>query len=339
MDEILFRVDKTLLLVVGFALVLIVSGLSSMFRTIDAFRQAADLSSKVEQMETQARGLDENLASIKKANKELFALAKNTIQTQEELLKILTDSYSASGMTILKVSTGTPDKPDLIQINSEGNYRSLQILLNELRQLSHSLEVKHFNVGIDPTKDFLQISLGIRFVKTPTFAYMDGSHQKYAKTATHIRTVQFVPQASQVTPGTPAPPPGSAPVAQPNPSKQPPNSKDTVLERNPFYTPPGAGGTASAPAVNQPPSIGAPDLGKGMPVGSASRSDGLYLTGCVVSAAKRACLFQLADGSSVIFSPGNSIQKDMKILAITDDGVRITTPAGVKTIKVGEQVR
>jgi hypothetical protein len=76
-----------------------------------------------------------------------------------------------------------------------------------------------------------------------------------------------------------------------------------------------------------------------MAVGSASRSDGIYVTGCVVSPSKRACLFQMMDGTSMIHSVGGAIQKDMKILSISEDGVKVSSPGGAKTVKVGEQIK
>lgn len=337
MDELLFRIDKKLALIVASALFFIFVGLSSMFRTIEAFNTASDLEVKVGLLEAEKQKIEAEMAATKKANQDLFLLAKNAVSNQDELLKVLTDAYSNAGMSILKVMTGTADKPDLIQINAEGSYRSVQHLLGELRLLSPSLDVRHLQIGTDPTKDLLQMSLGIRFVKAPKFsknssineidyAYMDGSKAPSLSARAMFKTVQFVPQV----PVTQVTPPASSVVP---PKTQ--SSKDGTPDRNPFYIPPSQSTGAVAPQASSTVNFSSVPTASG----SSARADGIYATGCIVSSSKKACLFQLVDGSSVIYSVGAAIQKDMKILDIFTDGVKVSTPNGTKIIKVGEQVK
>ncbi len=345
MDELLFRIDKKLAVIVASALLFIFVGLSSMFRTIEAFNAVSDLEVKVGLLEAEKQKIETEMVSTKKANQDLFLLAKNAVSNQDELLRVLTDAYSNAGMSILKVVTGTADKPDLIQINAEGSYRSVQHLLSELRLLSPSIDVRQLQIGTDPTKDLLQMSLGIRFVKAPKFskntfldqadyAYMDGAKVPSSSARGMFKTVQFVPQVPVAQAAVPANSAASPAVGQPAPSK-PQSSKDTALERNPFYIPPSQSTGAAVPQASPSANF------SGVPTasGSSARADGIYATGCIVSASKKACLFQLVDGSSVIHAVGASIQKDMKILDIFTDGVKVSTPNGTKTIKVGEQVK
>jgi hypothetical protein len=337
MDELLFRIDKKLALIVASAFILIFVGLSSMFRTIDAFNTATDLETKVALLEAEKQKIETEMATTKKANQDLFLLAKNAVSNQDELLRVLTDAYSNAGMSILKVVTGTTDKPDLIQINAEGSYRSVQHLLSELRLLSPSIDIRQLQIGTDPTKDLLQMSLGIRFIKAPKFsktsstneldyAYMDGAKAPSLSARAMFKTVQFVPQVpvTQVTP-----PASSALLPKPQ------STKDVTLERNPFYIPPSQSTGAATPQASSSVNF------SGVPAasGSSARADGIYATGCIVSASKKACLFQLLDGSSVIYSVGAAIQKDMRILDIFADSVKVSTPNGTKIIKVGEQVK
>jgi predicted component of type VI protein secretion system len=345
MDELLFRIDKKLAVIVVSALFLIFVGLSSMFRTIEAFNTVSDLEVKVSLLEAEKQKIEAEIGSTKKVNQELFLLAKNAVSNQEELLKVLTDAYSNAGMSILKVVTGTADKPDLIQINAEGSYRSVQYLLSELRLLSPSIDVKLLQIGTDPTKDMLQMSLGLRFVKAPKFsqnalleqekyAYMDGSKVPSAFARSTFKTVQFVPQVPVAQIAPPVNSAASSAGAQSATTKAQ-SSKDLALERNPFYIPPSQ--STGAPALPVSPS--ANFSGVPTPSGSSARSDGIYATGCIVSPSKKACLFQLMDGSSVIYSVGAAIQKDVKILDIFTDSVKVSTPNGPKIIKVGEQVK
>lgn len=345
-DELLFRVDKKLAFIVGSALLLIFIGLSSMFRTIEAFNAVSELEVKVGQLEAQKLSIETEMASTKKANQELFLLAKHALPNQQELLRVLTDTYSNTGMSILKVVTGTADKPDLIQINAEGSYRSVQYLLSELRQLSPSIDVKLLQIGTDPAKDLLQMSLGLRFVKAPKFsgnsfsehesyAYMDGSRAPSSFSRTMFKTVQFVPQVSvvQASPNVSAAS-GSSTVSQSASTKSQP-SKDLALERNPFFIPPGQSTTPNGAQANSGVDFARASTNSN----SSSRSDGIYATGCIVSQSKKACLFQLIDGSSVIYSVGSFVQKDIKIVDIFTDSVKLSTPNGTKIIKVGEQVK
>lgn len=342
MDELMFRMDKKLTVIVASALFFIFTGLSSMFRTIEAFNAVSDLEVKVGQLEAQKQKTEADILAAKNSHKELFLLAKNSVSNQEELLRVLTDSYSNAGMSILKVVTGTADKPNFIQINAEGSYRSVQYLLSELRQLSPSIDVKFLQIGTDTTKELLQMTLGLRFVKAPKFsnnqfleqesyAYMDGSKALSSLSSVMYKTVQFVPQVP-MAPN--APNPGPSVGAQSAGAKSQP-IKDLALERNPFYLPP----SQSGGAVNGQVNTGA-DFGRVQTTAvSSSRSDGIYATGCIVSTSKKACLFQLIDGSSVIYSVGSTLQKDMKIVDISTDTVKVSTPNGRKIFKVGEQVK
>lgn len=345
MDELLFRMDKKLAVIVASALFLIFVGLSSMFRTIEAFNAVSDIEMKVGLLEAEKLKIETEMVSIKKANKELFLLANNAVSNQEELLRVLTDAYSNAGMSIIKVVTGTADKPDLIQINAEGSYRAVQHLLSELRLFSPSIDVKLLQIGTDPTKDMLQMSLGLRFVKAPKFsenshseqesyAYMDGSKTPSSFARSMFKTVQFVPQVPVAQSAPPVNSVASSAVGQSAATKTQ-SSKDLAPDRNPFYIPPSQSTGTTGSQVNSSANF------SGVPTasGASARSDGIYATGCIVSPSKKACLFQLIDGSSVIYSVGSAIQKDVKILDIFTDGVKVSTPNGTKIIKVGEQVK
>jgi len=257
MDELLFRMDKKLAVIVASALFLIFVGLSSMFRTIEAFNAVSDLEMKVGLLKAEKLKIETEMVSTKKANKELFLLANNAVSNQEELLRVLTDAYSNAGMSIIKVVTGTADKPDLIQINAEGSYRAVQHLLSELRLFSPSIDVKLLQIGTDPTKDMLQMSLGLRFVKAPKFsknshseqesyAYMDGSKTPSSFARAMFKTVQFVPQVPVAQSAPPVNPVASSAVAQ-SASTKAQSTKDLALERNPFYIPPSQ--STGAPGV------------------------------------------------------------------------------------------
>jgi hypothetical protein len=166
------------------------------------------------------------------------------------------------------------------------------------------------------------------------YAYMDGSKMPSAFARAMFKTVQFVPQVPVAQSAPPVNPVASSAVAQ-SASTKAQSTKDLALERNPFYIPPSQSTGAPGSQVNSSSNF------SGVPTasGSSARSDGIYVTGCIVSPSKKACLFQLIDGSSVIYSVGAAIQKDVKIIDIFTDSVKVSTPNGTKIIKVGEQVK
>jgi hypothetical protein len=72
---------------------------------------------------------------------------------------------------------------------------------------------------------------------------------------------------------------------------------------------------------------------------SPVRGDGIYVTGCMVSKGKKACLFQLTDGSTGVYSVGQSIGRDLKLTDIQADVVTLQISGKVRKVKVGEQVQ
>ncbi len=296
----------------------------------------------------------QQLASLKANNKTLFETTKNAPNSANELLSRISDIYGRAGMAVLKVSTGTADKPEFIQIDAEGAFRSIQFVLAELLKLSPVIDLKLLQFSSDANKGILQMSIGIQFVKPPKisasngqsdndFAYLDGSNHQIA--GGHIRRIQFVPQnpsgnKSISAAAAPAPVPAPVAVAPAAPSTSPSagSSGGNALDRNPFYIP--ANPSAPGGAVSQSSAGGGVDLGRGLGSSPAPvRGEGIYVTGCMVSKGKKACLFQLNDGSTGVFSVGQLIGKDLKLTDIQTDIVTLQMSGKVKKVKVGEQVQ
>lgn len=339
-DRLLQKIDKKLFITVGLAVILITWGISSVFDSFSKRAEISELELALSQLEADNLTLSQQLNSLKTNNKTLFESAKNSPNSPNELLSRVSDVYRRAGMSVLKVSTGTADKPEFIQIDAEGAFRSIQYVLTELLKLSAVIDVKSLQFGSDANKGTLQMSIGMQFVKPPKismhhqdahpqYSYLDGAdHSKWKQ---QMQLVQFVPQSPATNAPTAAPPtPAPAPATTANGAN--------ALDRNPFYVPPSPNGGAGSPAQASP--NGGIDLGRSM--GSAAspvRGEGIYVTGCMVSKAKKACLIQLNDGSSGVFSAGQAINKDLKLVDIQADIVTVQLSGKLKKVKVGEQLQ
>lgn len=338
-DRLLQKIDKKLFITVGLAVILITWGISSVFGSFSKRAEVSELELTLSQLDSENLTLTQQLNNLKTNNKTLFESVKNSPSTANELLSRVSDIYGRAGMSVLKVSTGTADKPEFIQIDAEGAFRSIQYVLAELIKLSSVIDVKLLQFNSDANKGTLQMSIGMQFVKPPkismhpkddrsNYAYLDGAnHPKLNK---QIQLVQFVPQspaASSPAPAAQAPAPAPAPA-----------NNSSALDRNPFYIPANpnsTGGTSAQPSVG-----GGVDFGRGMgATPSPVRGDGVYVTGCMVSKAKKACLIQLNDGSSGVFSVGQAINKDLKLVDIQADIVTVQLSGKLKKVKVGEQLQ
>ncbi len=340
LDRLFYKVDRKLFITVGLALILITWGISSVFSSMASRQDISELELSLSQLESENKNLTQQLTGLKTNNKSLFESAKNSPKTVNEFLSRVSDIYGRAGMSVLKVSTGSADKPEFIQIEAEGAFRSIQYVLTELLKLSPVIDVKLLTFGSDTSKGTLQMSIGMQFVKPPKisrhqdakdddYAYLDGvDHPKLNR---RIQLVQFVPQSSATSP---------APAAQstvPAPAPAPANNA-SALDRNPFYMP--ANPTPSSGAAAQPSAGGGVDFGRGMGgAPSPVRGEGIHVTGCMVSKVKKACLIQLNDGSSGVFSVGQTIHKDLKLVDIQTDIVTVQLSGKLKKVKVGEQVQ
>jgi hypothetical protein len=353
-DRIFYKVDKKLFITIGLALLLIIWGISSVFDSLSKRGEVSELELSLSQLESENATLVQQLATLKANNKTLFETTKNAPNSANELLSRISDIYGRAGMAVLKVSTGTADKPEFIQIDAEGAFRSIQFVLAELLKLSPVIDLKSLQFSSDSNKGLLQMSIGMQFVKSPKisasngqsendYAYLDGSNHQLS--SSHIRRIQFVPQnpsGNKSTPAAAAPAPGSAPVAAaPVAPSNPPSagsSGGNALDRNPFYIP--ANPSAPGGAVSQSSPGAGVDFGRSMGSSpSPVRGDGIYVTGCMVSKGKKACLFQLTDGSTGVYSVGQSIGRDLKLTDIQADVVTLQISGKVRKVKVGEQVQ
>lgn len=333
LDRLLYKVDKKLWIVLACGITLIVWGVSSVFGSLSARSNISELDLTLSQLESDNASLNQQIKTLKSANNSLLEAAKNAPASSNELLARLSDIYNKAGLNVLKVSTGAADKPDFIQINAEGSFKGIQFVLSELSKISAALDVKSLHFGSEPNKGVLQMSIGLQFIKppklsslpTPTLAdqyeYMDGSHRSDMAAVARYSRVQFIPQSSSASENSVAP-------------ATPKSDSNNGLDRNPFYVPPSPNNGSSS----QPAGAGV-DLSKTMTGGAPVRGDGVYVVGCVVGKEKKACLFQMADGSSVIHSAGQKIADDMKIVDIQSELIRINLAGKVKKFKVGEQVR
>jgi hypothetical protein len=347
-DRLLQKIDKKLFITVGLAVILITWGISSVFDSFSKRAQVSELELTLSQLDSENLTLAQQLNNLKTNNKTLFESAKNSPASANELLSRVSDIYGRAGMSVLKVSTGTADKPEFIQIDAEGAFRSIQYVLAELLKLSSVIDVKLLQFNSDANKGTLQMSIGMQFVKPPkismhpkddhsNYAYLDGAdHPKLNK---QIQLVQFVPQkpaAASPAPAAQAPAPAAAPA--PAPAAPAPANNSSALDRNPFYIPTNPSSTGGASA--QSSVGGAVDFGRGMgATPSPVRGEGIHVTGCMVSKGKKACLIQLNDGSSGVFSVGQAINKDLKLVDIQPDIVTVQLSGKLKKIKVGEQVQ
>ncbi len=351
-DRLLYKVDKKLLITVGLAVILITWGVSSVFSSLSTRGQLSELELTLSQLESENIKLTQQMAQLRTDHKTLFEAAKTAPASANELLSRVSDVYGRAGMTVLKVVTGTTDKPDFIQIEAEGPYRSIQYVLNEILKLSSALEVKNLQFGSDPNKGLLQMSIGFQFVKPPqllghkidhpSYAYLDGLNQSAVIQKSFMRRVQFVPQTQNSAPVPAANPanatsPNNASSSPSTAPAAPTTSSSGGLDRNPFYIPPSPGGAAAPMGAPMP--AGGVDLSRGFGASAPTRGEGIYVTGCMIGTNKRACLFQLMDGSTGLFSVGQSINKDIKLIEIRVDEVTVQMAGKPKKIKIGEQVR
>jgi hypothetical protein len=350
-DRIFYKVDKKLFITIGLALLLITWGFSSVFDSLSKRGEVSELELSLSQLESENATLMQQLANLKANNKSLFETTKNAPNSANELLSRISDIYGRAGMAVLKVSTGTADKPEFIQIDAEGAFRSIQFVLAELLKLSPVIDLKSLQFSSDANKGVLQMSIGIQFVKPPKisasngqgdheYAYLDGSNHQFS--SGHIRRIQFVPQnpsTNKSAPAAAAPAPAAAtPPAAPSAPAPAGSSGANALDRNPFYIP--SNPSAPAGVVSQSSPGAGVDFGRSMGSSAASvRGEGIYVTGCMVSKGKKACLFQLNDGSTGVYSVGQSIGRDLKLTDIQADVVTLQISGKVKKVKVGEQVQ
>jgi hypothetical protein len=68
-------------------------------------------------------------------------------------------------------------------------------------------------------------------------------------------------------------------------------------------------------------------------------NDGLYVTGCMASNKKSACIFQLSDGTTSIINLGGQISKNLILVRVNSDSIVIRNEGKEVRVKIGDQIR
>lgn len=335
LDSLLGQVDRKLAGLIIFSLIAVMLGFGNLMRQWSLQGEHSELSEKIQATQQLNEELSQKLTNLNTKYRPAIEQAKLAPKTSSELLKLISEGIQRSGMSLTKVASAGAQSPDMFTVEAEGGYGGIRMVLSELRLYSASMDVRSLSVLMEPTRKTLVLSTTFKFVTPPkmaaadsvgqhSYAYMDGSHTgDLSFNKQLIIRSQFVPQGDSVpkSQGSPAAPVANDPAGP---------------DRNPFYAPAGSNSSSGSYSGSPAGSTSVVGMGRSGPVRT---NDGIYLTGCLTSKRKSACIFQLSDGSSSIVKTGGQIVKNITLVGISLDSVVIRSAGKESKIKVGEQIK
>jgi cell division protein FtsL len=338
LDVLLRQIDKKLAGLILFSVVAVLLGFGNLMRQWSLQSELSDLNEKIASIQTFNEETGQKLSKLSGNNRSTIEQAKLAPKSSSELLKLISEAIQRSGMALTKVASAGAQSPDMFTFEAEGGYGGVRMVLSELRMYSASMDVRSMSVVMEPTRKTLVLSTSFRFVVPPKMAhnstneydahvYMDGSPQLISKNRYHHKA-QFSPKADA----------SGQQAIQPQESAQ--SSKTPLAvepagpDRDPFYSAPGASSSGAYPRPSG--GSGVSSISRSVPVRT---NDGIYLTGCLLSNKKSACIFQLADGTSSVVKPGGQVSKNITLVKVFDNSVTIRSSGKEIKIKVGEQIK
>ncbi len=338
LDVLLRQIDKKLAGLILFSVVAVLLGFGNLMRQLSLQSEYSDLNEKIASFQSINEETGQKLSKLSNNNRSTIEQAKLAPKSSSELLKLISETIQRSGMSLTKVASAGAQSPDMFTFEAEGGYGGIRMVLSELRMYSASMDVRSMSVVMEPTRKTLVLSTSFRFVMPPkmahnitneydAYAYMDGSTQKISKNTYHIKA-QFSPKGDTSTQQTIQP---QAAVQSP---KAPIASEPAGPDRDPFYSAPGSSSSGAYPASSA--GSGVSSINRSVPVRT---NDGIYLTGCLLSNKKSACIFQLADGTSSVVKPGGQVSKNVTLIKVLENSVTLRSAGKEIKIKVGEQIK
>jgi hypothetical protein len=338
LDVLLRQIDKKLAGLILFSVVAVLLGFGNLMRQWSLQSELSDLNEKIASIQTFNEETGQKLSKLSGNNRSTIEQAKLAPKSSSELLKLISETIQRSGMSLTKVASAGAQSPDMFTFEAEGGYGGIRMVLSELRMYSASMDVRSMSVVMEPTRKTLVLSTSFRFVMPPKMAhkitneydahaYMDGSAQHISKNTYHIKA-QFSPKGDNLTQQAIQP---QAAVQSP---KAPIASEPAGPDRDPFYSAPGASSSGAYPGASG--GSGVSSINRSVPVRT---NDGIYLTGCLLSNKKSACIFQLADGTSSIVKPGGQVSKNITLIRVFENTVTLRSAGKELKIKVGEQIK
>jgi cell division protein FtsL len=337
LDALTRQIDKKLAGLILFSVFAVLLGFGNLMRQLSLQTEFSDLNEKIASIQIINEETSQKLSKLSSNNRSTIEQAKLAPKSSSELLKLISETIQRSGMSLTKVASAGAQSPDMFTFEAEGGYGGIRMVLSELRMYSASMDVRSLSVVMEPSRKTLVLSTSFRFVVPPkmayyplkedvAYSYMDGlvhrPHQNnhYIKTQFSPKGDSSIQQASQPQ------------VAQP--TKAPISSEPAGPDRDPFYSAPGSSNSAPYPGSYGGNNVSS--INRSVPVRS---NDGIYLTGCLLSNKKSACIFQLADGTSSVIKPGGQVAKNITLVKVLENSVTLRSSGKEIKVKVGEQIK
>jgi len=346
LDGLLGKVDRKLVGIIFFSIFMVIVGFGNLLNQWSLSNQYEELSEKSTSTEQEVNLTLEKLTNLYKQHSITLEQAKLSPKSSAELLRLISESIQRSGMVVTKVTSSGNQSPDVFVIEAEGGYGGIRMLLTELRYYSASMDIKAVGISAEPTRRTLVLSTTFKYIPPPKFdnliknapdkvslstptdyLYDDGESLFNFASRKELVNVQFVPQSNNGSQQ-------STPKAQS--SQQRLNNESMAPETNPFFVPSGSSGatTGSFSVGSSPPSFSGST--RNLPVRS---NDGMYVIGCMSSARKSACIFQLSDGTTSIINLGGQISKNLILSKVSTDSVVVRNDGKELKVKIGDQIR
>jgi hypothetical protein len=336
--------DKMLMVMLGLGTLFFILGAYSSISTWTAYRHLSALKVQDAILDQAMNDKKSQIQLLKKQNMELLEKISHSPLTQSDFMKTLSDVFAKAGLAITKIVTGTASEPNLIQIESEGSFEAIQAGLAEIKKISPSTELKTVAISYNRDTGYLKLATTLKFVAPPKITILDTPTQKvaeqseeptnfvpYKMTSQFLQLVQFQPKNNSEKMSTTPPNSGGKDATKP--------SDGGPVNRNPFYMP---------PPTNQATNNFGNGMdgntmqgGPGAPNSAANggRPPGLYVTGCITMGNRAACIFQLPEGGTAVFSKGQTIQFGFDLERVSQNGITVITPNGEMNYKIGEQIK
>jgi hypothetical protein len=337
LDVLLRQIDKKLAGLILFSVVAVLLGFGNLMRQWSLQSELSDLNEKIASLQSFNEETGQKLSKLSDNNRSTIEQAKLAPKSSSELLKLISETIQRSGMSLTKVASAGAQSPDMFTFEAEGGYGGIRMVLSELRMYSASMDVRSMSVVMEPSRKTLVLSTSFRFVMPPKMAnkdinesdvhaYMDGSTQHLLRNSRLLKA-QFSPKGD-----TSAPQASQAQSAQA--TKASPVVEPAGPDRDPFYSAPGASSSGAFPGASSGNNVSS--INRSVPVRT---NDGIYLTGCMLSINKSACIFQLADGTSSVVKPGGQVSKNVTLVKVFENSVTLRSAGKEIKIKVGEQIK
>ena len=320
-------------------LLILMSGTWFLFDTVNAFYDLDNKTIAYKSLIEDVAQKERQLEKIKAEHATVLELAKFSPTSQTDLIESLSEAHRRSNMVVNKMTVGLPSNPDLISVESEGNYAALKMTLAELSNLSPSIDMRSVTISYQPSKGMLTLIAVLKFAAPPKVAnpssisnaaYMDGAGIYHSSFFKKVELPSGSTSSSGKSPPKQSVESGAGRLSQAGSS----SSQTSSTDRNPFYMP-----TPQNAGVDGSGGVKA-DMGNGFN-GQTTRESGVYALGCMAmpTRSKEACIFQLSDGANIVVNLGDKIESNLRLVKITKEKVTIAIDKKRSTFKLGERIR